>query len=209
MHNRFNKYIGITMRVTEASNYNEKRNSIAFDWANYMLNNFHDVKWMFLPNIGEEIINYIKSWHINAFIITGGDDIGMYSIRDKTENKILEYANEKRMPLLGVCRGMQLIHLFYGGRIIKGNSNFINLHRSTQHEILIGNKLRKVNSYHENQLEEKTISKRLSIIARSIKDESVEGIKGNNVLGLMWHPERSSSIDVWEKEMIRSFLFKG
>ena len=58
------------MRVTNAEGYNEPRDSIARDWSNYFIKAFPESKFLFIPNIGIEAVNFIKKWDINVLVIT-------------------------------------------------------------------------------------------------------------------------------------------
>src|SRR5688572_10232501 len=70
----------------------------------------------------------------DALVLSGGVDIhpelyqgrlnynesppgGWRKDRDEFEKKMLESALEKKMPILGVCRGLQLINIFFGGSL--------------------------------------------------------------------------------------------
>ena len=138
------------MRVTNAVGYEEVRDSIARDWSYYMMNAFPNSKWLFIPNIGSKVINYIKNWQINTLILTGGDDIGLFQDRDNTELSLLKHAIQNNIPVIGICRGLQLVHTYYGGEIVKGDEVFCKAHYAKSHEVIIKEKEFKVNSYHKN-----------------------------------------------------------
>lgn len=197
---------GISMRVTNASNYFEPRDSIARDWSNYMLTSFPESKWLFIPNIEDEVEKYIKKWNINVLILSGGDDIGMYTERDKTELQLIKIALRNNIPIIAICRGLQLIHTFFGGKLLAGDSTFILNHRAKKHKIILNDKEIEVNSYHTNMLDEKTIDKQFKIIGRCKKDNSIECIKSNGILAMMWHPERENVFHEWNINLIKKFL---
>ena len=156
----------------------------------------------FVPNSEEKVRNYIKSWGINGFILSGGDDLGVTISRDNTENIILEYAIKNNFPLLGICRGLQLIVKFMGGSISKGGCEFVKRHVSNKHEIMYKNVKRKVNSYHSFKIDNLNFPDRLRVLATDSTDGSIEAVYGEKILGLMWHPERKKHISDWEKELI-------
>lgn len=199
---------GISMRIADANGYVEKRDAIAHDWSKYMLRVFPDSDWLFIPNLGKESVAYFKKWNLNVLILSGGDDIGTYKIRDNTERCLIKYALEKSIPIIGICRGMQLIHEYLGGKLEHGDEIFGNIHKKTQHVISIDHKEFKVNSYHNIKLVEKTLHKSLKIFARCISDNSIEGFKNKNLLGMMWHPERELKPKKWNETLIRNFLKK-
>ena len=201
--------IGITMRMTNAQGYHEPRDTIAQDWPRYMNYIFPESNYFFIPNIGEGAIDYCKKKNINVLIITGGDNIGVYEKRDETELILLKFMINNKLPVIGICRGMQLIHYYFGGSIKEGDSNFIKEHRATSHKVAIKDEIINVNSYHNCRIQESTLSKNLSILSRNISDNSIEAIKGEKLLGLMWHPERDLNFSTYTKKLITKFLLKN
>ena len=194
--------IGITMRITNANDYYDLRDSISQDWINYFNNYFPKTRWILIPNSEEKVLRYIKMWKINGFILSGGDDLGLTISRDRTEKIILEYALKNNFPVLGICRGLQLIIKFMGGSILKGGQEFVKRHVSNKHNVIYKNVNREVNSYHSFKIDTFNFPDRLKILATDSIDESIEAVHGENILGLMWHPERRSRIIDWEKELI-------
>jgi len=200
---------GITMRVTNAEGYDEPRDSIARDWSNYFIKAFPESKFLFIPNIGIEAVDFIKKWDINVLVISGGDSIGETPKRDETEIELIKDTIARNIPVIAVCRGFQLLHQLYGGKLIEGDSDFVNSHRSSKHNIIVNNKTLEVNSYHVYKIDEKSIDKRFSIFAKCEIDDSVEGIVNDNILAMMWHPERCQQISKWNIELIEKFIKKN
>lgn len=195
--------IGISMRETNAIEYQEKRDSIAKDWYVYLKKIMPKAKFILIPNINEDIEDYLKYWNINSIILTGGDSLGFSKDRDLTEKIIFDYARSNSIPILGICRGFQAIYKWCGGNILNNNSKF---HNSTRHKIKLFNKLFDVNSYHSNILDESSKPNELQIIARCEYDSTIEAYSGNQILGLMWHPEREQNINLFDKRMIKSLF---
>lgn len=190
--------IGLSMRETRSQEYYEIRDSISRDWLKYFKKCLPNCKIIFLPNLGSDITNYIKDWNLNGFILTGGEDFGLSETRDRTEREIFEFAQTKSLPILGICRGFQLIFKFMGGSIDKGDENFIKQHSPTRHKINYKNNIKTVNSYHCNFLDETTIPEKINITSRCLLDNSIESFEGNNILGFMWHPERESNFSKFD-----------
>ena len=126
---------GITMRITNAVGYDEPRESVATDWLNYLIKAFKKPDFVFIPNIEHLVADYIDNLNINALILTGGDDLGVFKRRDNTERIALKHALSKKIPIIAVCRGLQLVHTFYGGKTKKGNVSFEKTHKATKHKI--------------------------------------------------------------------------
>ena len=65
-----------------------------------------------------------------------------------------------------------------------------------------------MNSYHGNVLDENSVHKIFRILARCTTDSSIEGLESDNILAMMWHPERVDQISIWNKKLIEEFLSK-
>lgn len=198
--------IGLTMRITNAQNYNESRDTISQDWSRYMEYLFPDANYFFIPNIEEKAVNFCEKKNINILIITGGDNIGLFEKRDKTELALLEFMISKKLPVIGICRGMQVIHHYYGGNLTKGDDIFVKEHRATDHKVLIKGEIVRVNSYHNYKIDKTRLSSNLSILATNVNDSSIEAFVGEKLLGLMWHPERDIQFSKFTKQLIIKFL---
>lgn len=200
---------GITMRETMAPNYFEPRDTIAQDWSKYMGTAFPNSQYLFVPNSGQRAVDFVKKWDLNILILSGGDNLGISKNRDHTEQILLQYALENNIPVIGVCRGLQLIHTFFGGSIKKGDEKFVSQHRATKHTIEIEGQSFNVNSYHENILVKETVHAKLKVFATCSTDQSVEGLHNENILAMMWHPERDEKMSEWNRELIVNFLEKN
>jgi putative glutamine amidotransferase len=198
--------IGISMRVSNATQYDEPRDAISRDWSNYMLATFPDSKWLFIPNIGDKAGDFMDRWDIDVLILTGGENIGDQPERDRTETAMLKKALDKGIPIIAVCRGMQLVHIYYGGKIAIGDATFIQDHKANEHDISLSNKTYRVNSFHSNKIVENSLHKDFEVIARCVHDNSIEGIRSKNILGMMWHPERDRKHQKWNTHLIKKFL---
>ena len=193
------KKIGLSLRVEKIERYNEKRDTISHDWVNFLQK--LDYIPILIPNKLKDVEKYIIELRLDGIILSGGDNIGEFPERDQTEMLILKYAIKNSIPVLGVCRGMQIINKYFEGNISK-NINFN--HVNNPHDItitnsyfieLFGDKKIQVNSFHNNIIKKQDIGNELEIFALSEKDTSIEGYfhKKYQILGVMWHPERDQT----------------
>ena len=115
--------------------------------------------------------------------------------RDKYEIELCCQAIDKQLSILGICRGMQLINVALGGTLIQhlpenqliehdSKTHFVNVIENHLKDI-IGYESFEVNSFHHQALE--SISPDLTPFL--YKGNVVEGIIGNKILGLQYHPE--------------------
>jgi len=162
---------------------------------------------IFLFQIMKKMLLIIgRKKNINLLILSGGDDIGLYEKRDNTELALIEFMISNELPIIGICRGMQLIHHYFGGNIITGNDSFINEHRASLHNVRIKNEIITVNSYHNLKIDELTLNSKLSILARNVSDDSIEAFVGPKILGLMWQQEKDEYFSDYTKQIIINFL---
>lgn len=193
--------IGITMRVQQTEGYHEPRDALANIWATFIKAALPAAVWMPLPNVGgESIRTYCENWGINRLILSGGEDFGVSPMRDETELQLLNWAAECQMPVLGVCRGMQMIALHQGITLkpVDGHVRVRHhLHGQLQHE---------VNSFHRYSLAQ--CPEGFFVVARA-EDEEIEAIKHQTLQweGWMWHPEREVTFNPIDIDRLRA-LFK-
>ena len=139
----------------------------------------------------------------------GGDPEGTMLInpaRDELELALIEGALDRGMPVLGICRGAQILNVALGGtlRVIRldeelGGTHFVSLESFSAHEVtilpgtllasILQQETRKVNSFHGNAPLELGQGLRVSAAAPDGVIEALEAADGRFVLGIQWHPE--------------------
>jgi putative glutamine amidotransferase len=196
--------IGVTMRGAQAQEYVEHRDALAHDWYSFLAVAIPEAQWLSVPNLGgESALSYFQTWELNALLLTGGEDLGSNPLRDVTELSLLAHALSRDFPVLGICRGAQLIWKHFGGRLTPTP-----YHRATRHTIQFRDCLRVVNSYHTQGLNPELRPHALEILATA-EDGSIEAltIHGKSALGLMWHPEREAAPSKQDIALIRPLFF--
>lgn len=132
--------------------------------------------------------------------------------RDAYEEKVYKYAKFNKLPVLAICRGLQLVNVVEGGTLIQdlGEGNAIHKKEETDKEHMVtvdsrtmlgdvtGGMLEKVNSAHHQAVD--LVGNDLMVNAVS-KDDVIEGLEYKNktnkgfMLAVQWHPERMSNKD--------------
>lgn len=145
----------------------------------------------------------LSAWldHINpsGLILSGGNDIGNEPQRDATEKALLDHALSKRLPVLGICRGMQMIGV-WSGTALKPVAN----HVRTRHQVT-GTISGEVNSYHNFALTE--CPPQFDVLSRS-EDGEIEAI-GHRQLpweAWMWHPERETTFHLRDTSRLKALF---
>jgi putative glutamine amidotransferase len=185
--------IALSMRITEASSYVERRDSISHDWM-VRLNEW-DMTPLLLPNIGNPA-SLMRRFKPDLLILTGGDDIGVTAERDATELELLRLAVEMEVPVLGVCRGLLLINTFKGGGSLSISGHVAKphaVHISQEWQQIYGQSVN-VNSYHSNAIPADKLADGLR--ATALDDAgNVEAFVSPDLsmAAVMWHPERAGA----------------
>jgi len=111
------------MRVVQAVDYHEPRDAISHDWITFL--NDLEMTPVLIPNGLKNPCQHLEECMPNLLILTGGDDLDELAVRDKTEQNLSKAASVHNIPVLGVCRCMQLINAIFGGIncAIKGHVN--------------------------------------------------------------------------------------
>ena len=148
---------------------------------------------------------WLSNINIDALVLSGGNDLGEYKERDDLEKYLIQHCIKKSIPILGICRGAQIIGKFFKNKIVKVE-NHVGFHRVKTFKNFLNNKL--VNSFHNYGI--KKLKKDFEIIAECNKDQSIEAFvhKQKKILGIMWHPERFKKRRKDQERFIKNFLFK-
>jgi putative glutamine amidotransferase len=204
----------IIIGVTDCSKYD--------NYANWISNEVQ----IETIKLGHRLNNFDEIKKCRGLVLTGGEDVhprfynkpeylelchaeDMDERRDEFELKVLEFSQQQKIPLLGICRGLQIANVFFGGTLIPDIPTFSKFNHSkregsdTYHDVrvdvsskmynLIDKIVGEVNSAHHQSADR--IGKGLVANAFSMDGivEGLEWIDGSErpYLSLVqWHPER-------------------
>lgn len=186
--------VAITLRVTNAPNYDEKRDAISHDLINFVSK--INCLPILLSNKLENVKEFLDEFRTNAIILSGGDNIRDNPERDRIENDLITYSISNKIPLIGICRGMQVLNNYFEGSLDKVETKHVKMDHSINivddsFTSIFGSQP-KVNSFHNNIIPLTKLGKNLHSFAMSNQDDTVEGFFHNvyPIVGIMWHPER-------------------
>jgi len=207
------KRIGISQRVESIQNYSERRDCLDQRWSSFAFElGYIPIP---LPNITlDKVIRLLDVLNLDAILLSGGNSITSINPsasdiapeRDAFESALLNEALVRDIPIIGVCRGMQMINTHFGGKL-----TVVNGHVAADHAIYAINESdqlpKLVNSYHSWGIDANGLAKDLDIIAID-NDGNIEAFEHKNkkLLGIMWHPEREMPFNKLDIQLIKRFL---
>jgi len=206
------KRLGVSMRVEQLSGLPEPHDCLAHDWPAIVYQALGDIAWFPLPNLGPRSEAVLQNLGVEALILTGGNSIGQSPVRDDSELRMLEYCSRNNLPVLGVCRGLQIIHYFFTGvlprpvcpEVHAGGSHPVQAVTELGRHILAGRT--EVNSYHRWGVFAEEVGPGLEAWALSC-DGIVEGFvnRERRTIASQWHPERGPDAADAGLSLIRYF----
>ena len=189
------------MRINNLPEINEKRDCIDQRWYDFL--GVCNLCPVLIPN-SESFLTEKYLNQLSGIILTGGNSLshlgGDAFERDVVENELIKYATGKQLPLMGVCRGMQVLQNHYGVSMEK-----VDGHVGTRHNLSFRGKQINVNSFHNYGAKETTDC--LEILA-TCSDGVVEAIQHKELplIGIMWHPEREKSFSNFDIHLFRDYF---
>jgi putative glutamine amidotransferase len=162
----------------------------------------------------------------DGLVLTGGEDVDptrygeeMHPLcerpnpeRDAMEFAALEHALRREMPVLAICRGMQLLNVARGGTLYQDlaserpgsilheqtqpvyeRAHDARVQPGTRFHAITGREELRINSFHHQGVDRLAPPLQASVWAEDGLIEAVEDREHPWVIGVQWHPERGES----------------
>ncbi|MCZ7539426.1 MAG: type 1 glutamine amidotransferase [Anaerolineae bacterium] len=186
-----------------------------------------------VPNVLSDPAAYVTALGVAGVVLTGGGDVaparygqpaggsrGISAQRDAAEWALLDLALARGLPVLGICRGFQVINLYFGGGLIQDlpahGARFLAHESDEPHEMaLVHPPLRRLleaetlrtNTHHHQGVTAAELAPDLIPFA-VCADGVIEGLLHPTlpVLAVQWHPERPTPSAEHDRRLFAHFL---
>lgn len=176
---------------------------------------------------------------VDGIVLSGGYDVNPYHYgeeptalleeihpeRDAYELQAIKFADELKKPLLGICRGMQILNVAYGGTLyqdishapgerVKHRQKAKRFEPTHTVDVVEGTMLHEIvdtptlatNSFHHQAIRELAPG---FVVNAQARDGVIEGIEmpGDRfMLALQWHPEMMAPTDPSMQALFKYFI---
>lgn len=198
------KAILVSQRIAYNHTYPEPRDALAHDWS--ALFAAYDILPVLVPNAARDPAPYF-GLGVTGLLLTGGDNMGPLgepTVRDVTERQLVEGALARRLPIFGVCRGLQVLNRHFGGQV----ATKLPEPHVGDHDVTLDNgTVQRVNSFHNQGVMRDGVAPGLVAFAQTAGGV-IEAVRHVSlpVAAVQWHPERSSPSAALDKTLIKEWL---
>jgi N5-(cytidine 5'-diphosphoramidyl)-L-glutamine hydrolase len=192
--------LGLTQRVVTEIISGERRDVLDQRWT--CLLESYGYLAVPLPNRLVDPALALDALALDGLILTGGNDLAAVAgatdpapERDALELRLLELAGDRCLPVLGVCRGMQIMARHYGAAVVGVSGHVVREHRikAQPSSTIPLDAVEAVNSYHNFGVMRTGLGPDLVACALA-EDGTVEAMAHRRLphWAVMWHIERGA-----------------
>jgi len=172
--------------------------------------------------------NLTATLDLDGFVLGGGVDVNpaLYNerrapeteepndARDRTETAVLRQALESKVPVLAICRGMQMLNVAYGGTLLQHITGHeirtvdkalpaheVRIREGSLLAAVLGSHVTAVNSRHHQAVGRVAGSLEVTATSTDGVVEAIEDPARDFVLGVQWHPEDMAAQDDMQKRL--------
>ena len=199
------KWIAITQRVRVITPHHERNDALDQAWGRFL--RICGLRPLLLPNHPRTALDLMHSVSVSGLILTGGNDPahlgGDAPERDETEFALLRYCETRSLPVLGVCRGMQMMAIAQKAPLIE-----VQGHITAHQEVIFDGTPEQVNAYHHYAVG--AVPDGYEAAGRSA-DGVLKAMRHTHLpwLGIMWHPERFDQPRQHDIALLLALLERG
>lgn len=181
-----------------------------------------------VPHVETDMIEDVVH-HLDALILTGGDDVDPTTYgeadeghclnsdieADRAEIALVKACIDAEIPILGACRGIQIINVAYGGTLhqeiaqegtchgprpkvldeILALRHPLEINSGTRLGDILGTASREVNTTHHQAIRDLAPGFTATAFAPDGTIEAIESTNRSYVVGVQWHPEKLEAPD--------------
>jgi microsomal dipeptidase-like Zn-dependent dipeptidase/gamma-glutamyl-gamma-aminobutyrate hydrolase PuuD len=177
---------------------------------------------------------------LDGLILTGGKDVNplwyqedplqqlgeVDPLRDEYELTLIKLASDRNIPLLGICRGEQLLNVAFGGTLYQDIpsqrppgikhvqkmpgeyvSHTVSVAPGSQLAAIIGSGKQGVNTFHHQAVKDVAPGFRAVAYSADSIVEAIEAWPERPILGVQWHPEALAAGGRGDTTMLKLFTF--
>jgi putative glutamine amidotransferase len=208
------KRIGITQRVFERPDRGETWDCL----DQRLVSLVQSIGFLPIPmsNVIDDAARYVDDLAIDGLVLSGGNDLAASAggadvslQRDQFESALLDYFRDRRKPVFGICRGMQMLNVYLGGSLADDPGHIAKRHAISP---VAGapadwSDTFSVNSFHRWTVPKSGLASALVPLA-VVSDGTVEAaIHGDLPIAcVMWHPEREPHFLDRDKKFMKRIL---
>jgi putative glutamine amidotransferase len=196
------RLIAVSQRVDVIAGRNERRDALDQRWTGFL--DACGLLPVAMPNTASPALAaaWLEAVAPAGILLTGGNDLTAYGgdapERDAVETLLIEHAVARRIPLMAVCRGLQMLMHHFGAGLER-----VTGHTGTEHPVVLGDGgTDTVNSYHNWAFT--SVPPGFTAWATA-PDGVVEAVRHDTLplLGMLWHPERNAPYRAAEIDLVR------
>ncbi|MDR2041948.1 MAG: membrane dipeptidase [Tannerella sp.] len=194
-----------------------------------------------IPAMTDTKALYQLVMHLDGLILSGGEDVApscydeaphpllgkVDTLRDAYEFQLLKLASDRNMPVLGICRGEQVMNVYFGGTLYQDLvsqrgvsvgtrhrqklppgkvSHTVSVVPGSQLAAIVGEGTKAVNSLHHQAVKDVAPGFRITAYAPDGVAEAIEAWPARPMMGVQWHPEQLTMAGDTVMEKILRFL---
>jgi gamma-glutamyl-gamma-aminobutyrate hydrolase PuuD len=205
--------VAVTQRVLALADRDERRDALDQMWAPWLARaGFEAVP---VPNRVADPVAFCTGLAVVALVLTGGNDLahlaGARDVapeRDAVERTLVGHATRTRLPVLGVCRGMQHLVSLWGGTLARVDGHVAQPHDLIAVDGRLPLRRGPVNSFHDWGVPAGGTGALVPLA--TAPDGTVEAVAHPDLpqAAVMWHPERAVD-DESDRLVLRALVERG